>query len=394
MTSQLTAADWTQINRHFQANPTKYGLPQRVYGSAVVGSFNIRKLGQQAKRTPETWEFLAQIGQRFDLLAVQEIMDDLEGFNHLKTLMGDDFQAVVSDRTGVFPGERGLGERLGFLYNTRVVERGDVVSDITFDRSALLKTVIDHYAVLRDELSPYLAYLEARQAWEAEPQGDAPKPPKVQIPIFLTFIRQPFCASFRIVGYPGTKPYKFMAINAHLYFGNSLQDRRQEFDALMTWILGRFQEDNTYYPSFLLLGDLNPDFDNPEADRAQITAHIKAFDSTVQAGANVYFPLLDPHPQQSTIFRTNARQKETFDHIGLFNHDPRLPQAQHHRQMGSQPQGPDYGCFNFVQLFNDALNDKPLDQLTAAEKKAFYGKFEHEVSDHLPIWLRLPLPTD
>lgn len=394
MTSELTAAEWEQINRTFAAAPQRYGFPRREYGSALLGSFNIRKLGKRSSRSANTWQFLAQLCRQFDLLSIQEIMDDLEGFNHLQQLMGTDFRAIVSDRTGVFPGERGLGERLGFLYNSRIVERGDVVSDISFDRSKLIATVIEHYEVLREELMPYLRYLDAHRDWQRSPSGPEPQPPRVQVPVFLTFIRQPFCASFRIVGHPGSEPYRLMAVNAHLYFGNSVADRRQEFDALMRWIMGRVREkDRAYYPNFVLLGDLNLDFDNPKTDRDRITAHIKGYDRD-DADFQVYFPFLDPHPDSGQLYRTNARLRETFDHIGFFSHDRRLPQAATHPTMGRQIHGPDYGMINFVQLFNDALNQRPLAELTKAEKRRFYRKFEHEVSDHMPIWVRLPLPPE
>ncbi len=88
-----------------------------------------------------------------------------------------------------------------------------------------------------------------------------------------------------------------MAINAHLYFGDYIADRRQEFDALMEWILARVTEnDRAYYPNFILLGDLNLDFDNPRTDRKRIEKHIKTFNSDTGDDVNVNFPFLDPHP--------------------------------------------------------------------------------------------------
>ena len=44
-----------------------------------LGSFNIRKLGASRSRNSDTWEFLANVCRSVDLLAVQEIMDDLSG---------------------------------------------------------------------------------------------------------------------------------------------------------------------------------------------------------------------------------------------------------------------------------------------------------------------------
>ncbi|MEP0898865.1 MULTISPECIES: hypothetical protein [Leptolyngbya] len=135
--TELSTNDWDKINALMTSDPYRYGLPKREYGSVVLASFNIRKLGARRQRSEATWKFLAQVCQHFDLLSVQEIMNDLEGFDRLKELMGSDYGAVVSDVTGAFPGEPGLGERLGFLYNRSLVERGNIVSDASYDRTKL-----------------------------------------------------------------------------------------------------------------------------------------------------------------------------------------------------------------------------------------------------------------
>ena len=51
--------------------------------------------------------------------------------------------------------------------------------------------------------------------------------------------------------------------------------------------------------------------------------------------------------------------------------------------MGKEEIGPDYGVFNFVELFQKALGVK-----TADAKNKFYARFEHKVSDHMPLWMR------
>lgn len=106
----------------------------------------------------------------------------------------------------------------------------------------------------------------------------------------------------------------------------------------------------------------------------------------------VNFPFLDPHPERSAAFRTNARLTETFDQIGLFFRDKRFPAHDLNPQMGSRPEGPDYGVFDFVGLFARALCGKAFGALSKAEKKTLLSKFEHKVSDHMPLWLRRPPP--
>lgn len=49
--------------------------------------------------------------------------------------------------------------------------------------------------------------------------------------------------------------------------------------------------------------------------------------------------------------------------------------------------GPDYGMFDFANLFSKTLNNQSLDQLSPDAKGEFLARFEHKVSDHMPIWL-------
>ncbi len=49
---------------------------------------------------------------------------------------------------------------------------------------------------------------------------------------------------------------------------------------------------------------------------------------------------------------------------------------------------------NFVRLFEDVILDgKSLHRLSKTKKESFVGKYDRDVSDHMPIWIRLPIPT-
>ena len=278
----FTHAEWKKIWETLEADPGRYGLAERVYGSVLLASFNIRKLGSATSRNNDTWEFFAHVCRRFDLLTVQEIMDDLSGLRKLQCLMGPEFGMIVSDKTGAFPGEPGVGERLGYIFNRSIVRRTEIATDISYDRSKVLNTLGRYNDEIHEAMAPYAKklddYLRKLDEYKAGNRRTKPKRPKfkVKMPTFITFIRTPFCVSFEISGHPGTEPYQFMAINAHLYFGDYMADRRQEFDALMVWILARVNEnDRAYYPNFILLGDLNLDFDNPRTDRKRIEKHMR-----------------------------------------------------------------------------------------------------------------------
>ncbi|MEJ6561965.1 MAG: hypothetical protein QNL77_06525 [Akkermansiaceae bacterium] len=101
--AKFKASEREKIREQLNRDPCRYGIPKRVYGSAVVGSFNIRKLGGVDKRDAHTWQFLADLCSHYDLLAVQEVMADTTGLERLRDLMGDDYELIVSDTTGASP---------------------------------------------------------------------------------------------------------------------------------------------------------------------------------------------------------------------------------------------------------------------------------------------------
>ena len=388
----FTSEEWKKINKTLKEDPAEFGLPERQYGSVVLGTFNIRKLGSANKRIKNTWMFLAHVCAQFDLLAIQEILDDLSGIKHLMKLLGPEFSLIISDTTGAFPSKEGLAERLGFVYSRRLVQRTEIATDITYDRTRMLKTLALNRADIVPVLELYGEYLESVKTWvDGGKQGSRPKTPsksKLRMPVFLNFIRQPFCVGFKISGHPGTRPYEFLTVNAHLNYGDPKHDPKQEFYALMDWIVARAgQEGKPYHENFILLGDLNLDFDDPEADKQRLARDIKALNKVTEQGVSVNFPFLDIHPGCNEVFRTNARKTQTYDQIGLFTRDDRLPTYEANETvMGQNPVGPDYGVFNFVDLFQKALN------VPDSKMSDLFQRFEHKVSDHMPLWLRIPLP--
>jgi tetratricopeptide (TPR) repeat protein len=334
-TTQFSVADWKAIRDHLDKTRAEYGFPERVHGSALIGSFNIRQLGSNRRRNRDTWEFLAYICRQYDLLAIQEIMEDLSGIRTLMSLLGPEFDLIVSDISG-FSNRPRTGERLGFINRSSVVQRSEISTTIRDDR--------------------------------------------------VSFLMPPFCVGYRILGDPGTAPYEFMAVNAHL--NHEQPYALDEFFALMDWIVARVgQKGKAYHPNFILMGDLSMDFDSPMREKLKLQQQIKQLNKITDKDVNVNFPFLDIHPSKADIFRTNARRSETFDQIGLFSRDVRLPSYDRNEtDMGKNPQGPDYGVFDFTKLFAAALGvpDSQISELI--------DRYQYKVSDHLPLWIRLPFP--
>jgi len=398
MAAHFTNAQWQKISALNTQSADDFGLPERRDDSVIIGSFNIRKLGAVANRTDQSWEFLRNTIARFDLIAIQEIMDDLSGLEHLLELLGDDYGMVVSDITGAKPGHSGNKERLGYLFNWKRVKRTALASDITFDRSEIANNLYDNRTAFS---RGWTAHWHKLKAWkvkveEKKAQGKrAPSKPPIELPKFLSFIRQPHCVSFRINGAANAKPFEFLVVNVHLLYGDNKHEREWEFRALLEWLTIRAKYvENLYHPNIMLLGDCNLDFDNVPLMRDDIDAFLKGLNKSVlksRKAADANFPLLSTHPTHGVI-KTALRQKQTYDQIGIFSNDSRLPTPDDNDVAGSVVGSYDYGVFNIANLIATALHGKEIDQVSEAQRKEIYKKAEFDISDHMPIWMRLKLP--
>jgi len=403
MAERFSEDEWSKIIAELESNPALYGMPEGGReASLMFASFNIRKLGNlktgspKKSRKPE-FDFMARFCARCDFVAIQEVQDNLDGLNYIKERMEskvageDEFAMVVSDITGAVPGESGMSERLAFIYRKRRIRRTDMASDLNIDRSSVLANFFRNSKVLLEHNKEYEA--KVRKAKE-----DGKKKPSYHAPAFVTFLRSPHVAAFEIPAANDEKPVTFAAVNAHLIFGKP-HEREAEFDALLSWLINRLKAHSRMtVDNIMLLGDLNLDLDNADFDRAHIESKIKALNDQVFKGKNkdrIYFPFIDSHPSTGAPIRSNAKQDQTFDQIAFFlgTREKRLPNHKWKSLAAQQgPDGYDFGLFNFVELFSKAVLNRSFDSLSAAEKSQFIDRFEHNVSDHMPIWARLPRP--
>jgi len=395
----FSGSEWQKIHDLTRTRGEEFGLPKRRPGSIVMGSFNIRKLGARDKKTAGSWQMMSLIAERYDLLGIQEVQDDLSGLKHLKNALGKNYGMVASDITGGYPGRGASPERLAFLFRWAKVERTEIASDITYDRSSVVGTLFDHRNEFFAAFGDHNTSLDKWQLENKKRKREGKKPkakPVVHLPEFVTFIRQPLCVSFQVTGAGGAEPYRFLAVNAHLLYGKYKDERYKEFLALVEWLVDRAKNaSRMYYPNIILFGDCNLDFRKSKTKRRVVDDFIKSMNKENLKGARakINFPFLDIHPEQTDVFATNARLSETYDQIGLVVHDKRLPVSDKNQLAGTIGANDfDYGVFNFVDLFSQALHGKDFKALTALQKKTLLSKFEHDFTDHMPIWMRLPKP--
>ncbi len=398
MASHFTTAEWSKISSRFQQHAGDFDLPEKLDDTILIASFNIRKLGAVKKRTKQSWTFLKNILSRFDLIAIQEVMDDLSGMEHLLSLLGEDYGMVVSDITGAKPGKAGNAERLGFIFNWKRIQRTALASDVTFDRSEIINVLYNNRS---DFSKAWGKHTRKFKAWEIKAaqkkeQGKRrPAKPTIEIPQFISFIRQPHCVSFRLKSTGNKKPIEFLAVNAHLLYGSNKRERELEFKALLEWLTIRAKYiDKLYHPNILLLGDCNLDFDTVPTMREEVDEFLKGLNKSVlksKKAATANFPMLSPHPKKGEL-KTALRQKQTYDQIGIFANDSRFPNPEDNKKAGTTTSGFDYGVFNIAEFISMALHQKSLMEITASQKAAIYKKAEFDISDHMPTWFRLKRP--
>lgn len=415
----FTDEQWVKIHKRLDENELAYGLPEARENSVIFSSFNIRKFGayksrNKVKRTSGAWKLLLRYAERCDLLAIQEVGDDLSSVKHLISELGDDYAFIASDVSGGSPGRGGNIERLVFVYKKSVLTTTGLGSDLAYERSDILRTLYENRDLFDrdfdDRDAALLKYENKVTEWEAEldvweatglnAKGKKKKPKKPSAPAFsisefLQFIRTPHMASFQTIPKNGEKPYRFIAVNAHLLYGGDTKiwkgERLREFKALMDWLVIRAHKmERMYEPNFILFGDLNLDFEKTNIKREEISSYIKSLNTTdLKKAAKINMPFLDVHPEQEEVFRTNARKNQTFDHIAIIASDREYPPPHQNDNAGKEADKFDYGMFDFTQLFFDVAPESTLQKT----KRYRYSAFEFDVSDHMPIWVRLQKPV-
>ena len=85
---------------------------------------------------------------------------------------------------------------------------------------------------------------------------------------------------------------------------------------------------------------------------------------------------------------------QTFDQIAFFRgaKEKSLPTDRWRDGAGKEPDGFDFQVFRFTDLFAKALRGKEVKGLSSADRDFIFEHCENSVSDHMPIWVRVPRP--
>jgi endonuclease/exonuclease/phosphatase family metal-dependent hydrolase len=192
-------------------------VPKPSSGRLLLATWNIANLGVQ-EREEEHYRLIAEIIGWFDLIALQEVNDNLDGLRGIEKQLPDSYTTIFSD-----PG--GNNERFAYLFDRGKVKMLEEVGRVTVPPTNL---------------------------------------PDVKLPGVKTkfegFDRNPYLVSF------SAEDLRFVLANVHLYFGTgeskedkvrSMERRCLEAYAVGRWADLREDDEEAYARNVLALGDFN-----------------------------------------------------------------------------------------------------------------------------------------
>jgi endonuclease/exonuclease/phosphatase family metal-dependent hydrolase len=227
------------------------------------------------ERRDKDYRLIAELVRWFDLVAIQEVNDDLRGLRAVEQHLPHKYGVLFSDYGG-------NKERMAFLYDTNKVTRLEKVGEVAIPPS-------DHRYI---------------------------KLPGIQ-QRFRGFDRNPYLSAFR------AGSFTFVLVNVHLYYGSeskvSMNRRSLETYAVARWADLRRKSRNAYARDIILLGDFNlpkrepgdPIYEALTRRGLQLPAHSTEIGSSIKT---------DNHYDQIAFFPGQTRDEFT-ERCGVFDFD-------------------------------------------------------------------------
>jgi hypothetical protein len=100
---------------------------KRRPNSLIIGSWNIRHFDGGRPRLPESFHYIAEIIDHFDICAIQEVKN-IESMERLQHLLGPNWDYFINDSSGA---GRGNHERMAFKFgNTGYAAHDDLEANV------------------------------------------------------------------------------------------------------------------------------------------------------------------------------------------------------------------------------------------------------------------------
>jgi endonuclease/exonuclease/phosphatase family metal-dependent hydrolase len=179
----------------------------------LLATWNIANLGLQQRRDND-YKLIAEMLSWFDLVAIQEVNDNLSGLRAIQKFLPKKYRVLFSNCAGNH-------ERMAFLYDSHKISPLEKVGILTIPPSE---------------------------------QGDIKLSGVTQD--FRGFDRSPFLAAFK------AGAFTFLLLSVHLYFGDDSEKKSIERRCLEAYAVGRWADlrrksKNAYTPNIIAVGDFN-----------------------------------------------------------------------------------------------------------------------------------------
>lgn len=317
-------------------------IPVKTLDNLLLATWNIREFdsGSFGKRSDEAILYIAEIIDHFDLVAVQEVRDDLEGLYRLKEVLGRWWDVIFTDVT---EGAAGNNERMAFLFDSRKVRFGGLSGEVVLPEEK------DEEGILRP----------VRQ-----------------------LVRTPMMVGFK-AGW-----YEFVLVTVHLIYGEAKadpDDRVREAELLSNFLAKRADDPTAWSKNMVLLGDFNI-FKPENRTFEKIAANFYIPEALQKLPSNVpqnkHYDQIAFRSPFVNDFRKKIESGKIKVHAGVYNYFEQVYSMKDERLKTYQNE---MGEAYLVNSAGEARTDE--------EKSNYYKTYwrTHQMSDHLPMWIEIPI---
>lgn len=310
---------------------------ERNPNSLIIGSWNIRAFDDGVPRMDESYHYIAEIIDHFDICAIQEVKSNLFPLERLKRLLGPNWNYFVSD---VSTHKGGNNERMAFVYNTNRVIFKNLIGEIVL--------------------------------------------PKKDLVAGQQIARSPFFASFQ-AGW-----FKFSLCSAHIIYGSDLELRAKEISAIAKSLVSRAKKEDQVH---IFLGDMNIESKDDEIMKALKDSGlvVPEFGPTNMGGDKWY-------DQMAFTEKGKATRKTRLLRHGKFDWRHAVYGPHPHEDPLPLPDGDSANGLSRLDLKSYLKHYKSkVNKTRSINGKASYLDWSKsyrkwntfEMSDHLPIWMEL-----